>query len=372
MNDPGTVLIAALALGGVTLSVAYAAPPSRVEVGDPETGRPRRVVHDAVSAVVEAKDGGLVTTVRFRRPLIDGTFQCVHAYVDCDADEATGIRGAEVWARGSVGSRFQRTRAPAPAEGVPAPAALLRASWSRPFAETLRGQAPGGLQWINSARLDPAVVSGDALTFRLPVSVLVDRGLRYNPSVRVRLEVEGSCSQHPLAQRYTCADEGTAIRVDGADDDWSGQPRTDRTPGSMHPDAAEVEIASMSVDHDATHVYVLLRLSTAGFLDRSVDDVADEDQIVVGLEPLGGGSEYMDYQEVVVFPGKPQSTRPDAPAFAVGPRLVEVSIPRRPEQTSFRVLAWSDARRRDKIPDSGWIEVGVPPEALRPPSGRPR
>jgi len=358
-------LAAALAVGaaGVVRGAPDAASiPSRLALDDGLSRRARREIHDVTHVRVEAKDAALDVLVRFRRPLRDGVFECVHVYIDCDADAQTGKDGADLWVRAAVGSRYQRTSASAPLEGAPPPAELRRSSFSVPHTQAIRG-GPGLKTWLHKLerRIAPPTVDDTDLRFEVPLDLVAEQGLRYNGFVRLRVEAEGSCSESPLWLEYVCADEGTPIAKDGRDADWSGQARAVDVTGELHPDADEVDLVSLEVDHDASHVHALVRLAGAGFGGAGHDaDVDDRDRVTVALEPLGSGRLYMDYAQAVLTTG--QASR----FGVVGRRMVEFSIPRAPAQTAFRVVAWSDAIRVDKVPDAGWAEVGVPPEAFRP------
>ncbi len=363
---------AALVLAIVTAAahIATAAPDPVVGSASPhlvlEDGlspRPRREIHDVVRVGVVARAAALQVVVRFRRPLLEGIFECVHLYVDCDADEKTGMDGADLWVRAAIGSRYQRTNAPALVEGVPAPARLFRSSWSRPQIQLIRG-GPGRRTWVHQLdrRIDPPTVEEAELRFQVPLDLVVAQGLRYNKSVRVRIEAEGSLSESPIWLEYVCADEGTAIELDGNSKEWSGQPRVDDATDELHPDASEVDLASLEVDHDVTHLHALVRLAAEGLGRTGVSDhdVLDRDRVTVALEPLESGGRYMAYVEEVV-----DAIRTSKFGVALR-RNVEFSIPRVTEQTAFRVIAWTDAIRIDKIPDVGWAELDVPPDAFRP------
>lgn len=348
--------------GGAPALPPNAPRPSRLELDDSHSPRPRRALHDVERVVLEAGGGVLAVEVRFRRPLLEGVYTCVHLYVDCDADAATGVEGADLWVRASYGSRYQRTNAPSPRPGVPAAATLRRASWSQPHEQAARD---GKLRrsWLHDegGQVDPPTVDGATLAFGVPLTLLADRGLRYNRWVRVRLQAEGTCSEHPIALEYVCTDEGTVLDLDGRDDEWSGQPSVADATGELHGDVEEVDLASLAVDHDVDHVHALVRLAGPGF-GRAYDDgdVEDRDEVTVALEPLDTGGRYMEYVERTV------GTRRRSPHGLAGDRIVEFSVPRAPQQSAFRVVAWADAIRVDKVPEWGAVELGVPPEAFKP------
>ena len=94
-------------------------------------------------------------------------------------------------------------------------------------------------------------------------------------------------------------------------------------------------------------------------------DVEDRDEVTVALEPLDTGGRYMEYVERTV------GTRAGPPTAspASGRRVLD---PRAPQQPAFRVAAWADAVRVDKVPEWGTVEVGVPPEAFNPDEARSR
>lgn len=364
------VLLALAASGGAGPRVVARAadgppgppPPSRVDLVDGVSPRPRRALHDAVAASIAAKAGVLAVAVRMRRPLLEGVFTCVHLYVDCDADERTGLDGMDLWVRAAFGSRYQRANAPPPAPGAPAPAGLRRGSYSHPHTQAERdGRARTTWIHVRGGEIAPPDVTADTIAFAVPLTLLLAQGLRYNRFVRVRLEVEGGLSEHPISLTYVCADEGTPMLADGKPDEWSGQPSVRDATGDLHEDVAEIDLASLAVDHDADRVHALVRLAGPGFnLPYEDADVDDRDTVTVALEPLATGGRYMDYVEHAV------RTRVSSRFGAAGDRVVEFSIPRAPPQTAFRVVAWADAIRVDRIPDRGTVDVGVPPEAFRP------
>ena len=122
-----------------------------------------------------------------------------------------------------------------------------------------------------------------------------------------------------------------------------------------------MDLASLVVDHDVDHVHALVRLAAPGFGKAYDDgDVEDRDEVTVALEPLDTGGRYMEYVERTV------GTRRRSPHGVAGERTVEFSIPRAPQQSAFRVVAWADAVRVDKVPEWGTVELGVPPEAFKP------
>lgn len=337
--------------------------PSRVVAADPLSKRPGREVFDVKRVTLEAAEGRLLVEAEFRRPVVEGVFQTIHVFVDCDGEAKTGMNGADLWVRAAVGSPYQRTSAAPRTEGATAPIDLRRIAWSHVHHFEVRGTS-GYDGWLHQRANDdliPPTVEGAVVRFWIPLRMLVDRGLRYNRSVDVWLTAEGRATEHPIFLDYRCEDEGSPIRLDGDARDWSGQTRVEDDTGDLHPDASEVDVLRLLVDHDADSVHALVRLAGAGLPEeRPDDDVEDDDQVSIGVEPLASGGQYGEYLEI--------TKRIDVPNSCAEARkgLVEFSVEREANQGAFRVSAWSDAIRRDKVPDTGWFKVGVTPEALNP------
>ena len=340
--------------------VAVAEPSEGLVLRDRATGRKNREIHDVEQVRLLPRKGEMDVRVRFRRPVEEGVFTCIHVYVDCDDDPATGIRGLELLLRAAVGSRYRRTSAPPAPNGTPEPISVLRNSFTKIVRGALASNATGK-SWLHdrTAGMRGPEIKGREMWFSFPLKMLRDHGFRYNKAIRFYVDVEGSISESPISLEYLCRDAGIPIRVDGRGREWSGGPReTDRT-GELHPDAAEVDLRELRVDHDAKHLFASVRLATGGFGSTRFgeDDIRDEDTVVLAVEPLGQAG-YMKYREVIVHTSRRTWMRDVR--VAIGRGLVEFALPRRAEQTRFRVLAWTDARRYDRIPDTGMAKLEIP------------
>jgi len=331
-------------------------------IEDPLTSRPDREVHD-VSRVTLAVSGGAVTVgVRFARALDGMMFEAVSIYFDCDDDPRTGIGGAELQVRAAVGSRFHPNDWKPP-PGLPAPLDRRRTGWAGITVVERGAERRESPTWVWNGTLEPPVVEGKDLRFRVPLKMLRRRGTRYNRHVPVWLEVEGSGSEHPIPVEYLAADDGVPIGLDGEEDDWSGPHRTEDPAGELHPDAAALDLTRVRVEHHGEKLFVGVRRAREGFERPPVeDDVRDLDRIVIGVEPTGG--DYLDYREYEIRSGAREVRRMNLRGFA-GPTFLECAIDRPAGQTGFRVVVWSDARRIDRVPDDGSFRLDIRP-------GRPR
>jgi hypothetical protein len=127
----------------------------------------------------------LAVRVRFRRPLVEGVYACLHVYVDCDADETTGLAGADLWVRASFGSRYQRTSTAPPSPDAPAPASIRRASWSQPYTSS-RAFAP--VVAAQRGRAGGPADGGRRDAVRRAAHAARGPRARYNRFVRIRLQ----------------------------------------------------------------------------------------------------------------------------------------------------------------------------------------
>ncbi len=344
--------------------------PRGTAYADVHTSTSRYVLHDVTRVNVHAEKGWLHVWVEFRLPLKLGMYEAVDLLVDCDGNQATGIYGADLYVRVSAGSRFRpNTEKKAPAGLLPA-FETRTAGWAVPRPLDAASGGSHGLQWLWSGT-DPVLrprVRDKTYYFALPLQMLKEQGLRYNERIGLYLRVESVLAEQPVWLPYRCVDDGLEIRVDGLDDDWSGGPRVVDDVDELHPAAEGLDIRDLQVEHGKDALYARLRLAHPGFGLASVppdgDDISVWDAITFAFEPLGGGS-YMEYRTVTVPVRTPRLTADDT-AWAVGDRLLETRIARPPAQTRFRVMAWSEARRMDRVPDSGWAYYDIPASAWGP------
>jgi hypothetical protein len=328
---------------------------------------------DLASAAFQLDDSDWVIQTQMSRPLVEGMFTVVELEWDCDGQRST----TELETRAAVGSRFH-PNAYAPAAGT-APMQLARASWASPFDET-RGDplaAPRGTL-TNWAALATPPIGGSRIEFRVPRHLPDRRGLLTATSRGAfRLKTTTTCSEHPLTFDYAISDAGRDIKVDGNVSEWSGGPYAQDGKGELHPAVAHMDLKEVWCEHGKDCVFVRVDFAVPGFgrVSRSDGDVVVEDELVIRLEPVGAG--YMD-PVVLRVPATsaageiggerlfeprrvPGETLPRFDAevtgrYACGGSTVEVRIPRRPEQTRFRVVVWTDAIRVDELAGS-WREI---------------
>lgn len=339
-------------------------------IDDAFTAMSRYVLHDVTRMFVHAEKGWLHVWAVFRLPLKLGMYEAVDLYVDCDGDQATGIRGADLYVRVSAGSRFRPNTESEPPAGL-LPAFETRTSgWAVPRP---MGNAAGGtsdLRWIWSGT-DPVLrprIRDKVYYFALPLQMLKEHGLRYNERVGLRFEVESILAEEPIWLPYRCVDDGLPIEVDGRDDDWSGGPRVQDDVDELHPAAQGLDLRDLQIEHGKDRLFARLRLAHPGFGLASVppdgDDIQVWDTITLAFEPLGDGG-YMKYRAVEVPVRAPRARAHDV-AWVVGDRLLELRLARPSAQTRFRVMAWSEARRTDTVPDEGWSTYAIPAKAWNP------
>jgi hypothetical protein len=342
------------------LLLAQRAPVPLQAIDDPHTARPDREVHDVERVVFDVREETIDVTVRFRRPLTEMMFESVTLLVDCDDDAETGMEGADLRVRASVGSRFHPNSWKPDRPGVPPPLDQRRTAFSIVEVREQGVERRTGNTWTWRGRLTPPSAVGREIAFRFPQKLVRDRGQRYNREVPVHLEVLGSCSEHPVPMRHTAADEGVDVSVDGEDADWSGGTRADDPGGELHADALTLDITRTRVEHSEGWLHVGVWLLRPGF-GRNItpdDDVEERDRIVVAVEPLGG--RYQEYREHVIRSIAPRRSDRILRS-AAGEAFVECAVARTSEQTSFRVAVWADALRVDRVPDEGTFRLDTAP-----------
>lgn len=294
----------------------------------------------------------LVFQLTMQKPLFDGMLTNALVDIDCDGRRDD----TELRVRATVGSRF-RPNAFRPAAGFPAPMDLARASWASPFDER-RGLDAPRIGMTNWDSLAVPLVGGTGMRFRVPASLVLDRGARTSTTPPAfRMWVTTSCSEHPVAFDYEAVDAGRAVVADGRVDEWSGGPYAEDAAGELHEALAHLDITAVWCEHDADHVYVRVDFAGPGFgtMRQGDGDVGVQDRLVVRLEPRGDA--YMEPAEVTV-PATSASGRSAGAEWASGASTVEVSIPRNPKQTRFRVAAWTDGERTDDLAGS-WHPLAV-------------
>ena len=344
--------------------------PRGAKIVDTRTISTRYLLHDVASIYVLGEQSFLHVWVEFVQPLKQGMYEAVDLYVDCDGDQATGIRGADLHVRVSAGSRFRPNTEERPPAGL-LPAFETRTSgWAVPEDMRSASGVTGKLQWIWSGT-DPVLrprVRDNLYYFAFPLQMLKEYGLRYNERIGLRFEVESILAEEPIWLPYRCVDDGLAIEVDGEDGDWSGGPRARDETGELHPAAEGLDLRDLQVEHGKGRLFARLRLAHPGFGPASIppagNDITVWDSLTLAFEPLGDAG-YMEYRTVRVPIQAPTSTAHDV-AWVVGDRLLEMRIARPPAQTNFRVMAWSEAWRRDSIPNTGWASYDIPASAWSP------
>jgi hypothetical protein len=344
------LLIAGLALLAPLFPAAGG--PGRLQViDDGETTRADRVVHDVRHVALEIVDDTLEVTLQFRRAFPEMMFEAADIHFDCDDDAATGIDGADLRIRSSVGSRFHGNAWKPDAGGVPPPLDQRRCGVAKVHSYRAGASTEERRLWLWGPALPAPEIGEGKLVQRIPLKLLREEGLRYNHHVPLWIEVEGSCSESPIPLVHVVTDDGVGIRADARPEDWSGGTRADDETGEMHPDASALDVARVQVDHGPAELLVGVWLFRPGFGAAAASDldVDDRDRITVSVEPLGG--EYLGYRQYVLHARNPQVDAADWSAVHRD-RFVEFSIERPPAQAAFRVIVWTDAVRIDRIPDT--------------------
>jgi hypothetical protein len=260
---------------------------------------------------------------------------------------------AELSLTAAVGSRY-RPSSYVPPKGLDAPLELLRASWASPFDERRGGS--GRIGMTNWAALPGAEVGGRRLRFRAPRELVVSHGKGSTTPPHFRTQVWTTCSEHPIAFDYDALDAGRAITTDGRPEEWSGGPFAEDPAGELHEVLSHLDLRAVWCEHSADAVFVRIDLDRAGFgtIARGDGDVGVSDALFVRLEPRGGV--YMDDVEVSIPATVLRGSGEGGATWVCGSKCVEVTIPRNPKETRFRVVVWTDARRSDVL-GGGWMPV---------------
>lgn len=332
---------------------------------------------DLAAATFQLDRDEWVVQAEMSRPLVEGMFTVIEMEWDCDGQRST----TELETRAAVGSRFHPSAWTSAMGGTP-PMTLVRASWASPFDERrgdpLNAPRVGMTNW---AALATPAVGGSRIQFRVPRELPEKRGLLTATSrPAFRLSARTTCSEHPLTFDYAITDAGRAIKVDGDVSDWSGGPYATDGTGELHRAVSHLDLKSVWCEHGPDCVFLRADFAVPGFgrIPASDGDVFVEDALVVNLEPLGAA--YMDPVRVSIPATSAAGDITDWPTtsvrgadaqnlrnlagrgrdvkarYASGNSTVEVWIPRKPEQTRFRVAVWTDAERVDELGD-GWRDV---------------
>lgn len=358
--------VASLVLLGSSATGDPPAPPlSRSEVEDGETQYPRRAIHDVERAWVEVGDGRLRCGLRMRRPVLEGTHVSVHFLFDADDNPDTGVEGADLDVRGTLGSYFRRMSDTGADAGLRPASSFASGSYARAVLDERPhrdGTPRREWSWGSSTKLPVLrVVDERELRLEAPSKRLQEAGLRYNATVPWRAIYMGLLADGPITVPVRFKDEGTDIRVDGRTSDWSVTARSTDVVGETHPDVDELDLASLAVDHGPHHVFLLVGMARGGFRSEQSDDVRLDDNVTVALDPAERRGAYMPYTERRIW----VRGAPDDTELAVEGPWLEIAIPRRAEQTSLRVFAWSEVRRADLVPDHGSASLTLVPGSIR-------
>ncbi|MEM8885777.1 MAG: hypothetical protein AAGD14_17050 [Planctomycetota bacterium] len=327
-----------------------------VHVRDGRTSDARRAIHDVTDVRLKMEGGACIVEVHLAKNLRDGVFVDAHIEFDTDNRKTTGVEGFDFGVHAFAGSRFRRNIVRKDG-GDPLQRRGTVVKWTR------KGDRRSFVH-SSSLRLAPPELGDRSIRFRFPMELLRKHGLRYNKKVRWRFFLESTISEHPISVDYICTDDGSRIDVDGRIGDWPPLgPNTADPEGDLHGDATEVDITRLQVDHDKESIYALVQLARRGFGFSAYEtsDVIDRDRIVVALEPVGTRA-YMKFVEATAWTTHSEYEGIGYRYKIVGDAL-EIRFDRKPEQTKFRVIAYADARRLDRVPRSGSRELEIPASA---------
>lgn len=344
------------AAGLLAAALLAAGPAKEVVLPDPPCGDPDRATSDVREVRILPTPQGLAFTVRFGGPLAEGMYTCIHVHVDADDDPATGLGGNEIVFRAAFGSRFHPNVWSPADPAIPAPMENGLLSYSDVVAQAVPGSDKPGKTWLLHGYPGRPAVEGDLMRFTLPASLL-SRGTEWlGPVVSLRVEAETWCGDQPLLVDHVAADEGLPIVVDGDARDWSGEEPDTDPPGELHRTLPFLDLVGLRVDHDGGRLFACIETAGRGFAEKAPvsPDLARLERIVVLAEPVE--SSYESPRQVVIPRGFPATTRSDG-SWAVMGTTVEASLPRTGLDARTRVLAWSEAKFVDRIPDTGGTKV---------------
>jgi hypothetical protein len=348
------LLLLAAAPSGPALAAPVGKP---VVLRDPACGVPSLAISDCLEVrATPTEGGGLDVAVTLAAPLAQGMFTCVHVWVDGDCDPKTGIGGNELWFRAAVGSRFRPNAWKPEAPGIPAPMENLRLSYSSIREETNADTKKTSRVWVDDWIAGTPRVEGPTMAFSIPPKVLARATGGYGLPYAIRVQVTTTCSEQPVFLEYRGVDEGLPLVVDGDDRDWSGEPSAADPGDELHPTLRCLDLVRLRVDHDARRLLLCVDTQEPGFADRAPvsPDVSATHTITLMAEPSDAA--YESPHQLVLQRGVPFGTNSDNDWFVKG-RTVEAALPRAGLDGRVRVLAWSDARHDDFVPDKGTARI---------------
>jgi len=326
----------------------------RLRVRDPSANGGDFLHSDVTKMTIGLPPDYVAVEMELVEPLREGMFTVIETWFDCDGNLKTGLDGAEIRTRASIGSRF-RANAYIPPRGFPHPLSLLRGSWMQlRDHRTVDGRSTQ--IWMN---IDSLSAEAGAHTLRgyVPRKLLRKAGWRYATApMHVWAKITTTCAEHPLIFEYDALGDGRAIKVDGRGSDWSGGPHVEDEPDELHHAARRLDILGVWAEHDATSLLVRVDFQIPGF-GQAVDggDVAIRDVVELRVQPLGDA--YMEPIVAFVRAGSPRGTarvtggnRPTV-TFATTGSVLEIRVPRTEEQRRFRIAVWSEAVRVDEVGD---------------------
>jgi len=328
--------------------------PTKIIMSDPEVGVPQLAFADATHLKIEARATAIHFEVIMREPLAEGMFTCVWVLWDCDDNLDTGINGCEVWTRSGVGSRFRPNGWRPPMASITPPLELKRSAYSVLHKSEVGSRI--SQTWLHTGTFDAPQIEGKKIRFAVPQKILSEQRGRYNEGIKLFVQVITSCSDQPLVVTHSCGDEGLGIVCDGKDADWLGGASMSDPPDELHPTVKFMDLIRLRVDHGPEELCAVLNLQTPGFsgLNPEDDDIHRADTISVFVEPLG--VRYQNPRQAKVRFGRPRANGSGWIA-AIEKGVAEFSFNRKAGQNKWRVLAWSDARRIDRIPDDDWLSL---------------
>lgn len=367
MRDPGRRRHGCRVLLAAWLAAAMAAQepgkpgaPKSVHLDDPSTDVAELATADAQAVDLAMGDRGLQVTVTMKVALATSVFTCVHVFIDTTADQKDGVHGDEIWARAAIGSRYHATNYQPTTAGAAIPAELIRASASLP--REVRTGEQSRVGWIHSEILARPVIGDKTIAFTVPRALLDRMRGRYAHSMFVKVVVETGCSEQPILLEHVCSDRGLPISLDGSDVEWSARDEARDPSGELHPDFGSIDITRMRVEHSLERLFLFVNFAAPGlgqWRERAAD-IDVRDTLSVFVLPMAPS-----YQPEDLFlvngtnqkgsSGLRNGTLYDTVHQGNG---VEIAIDRKKGQNRFRIEAWSDAIRRDMIPNEGRTEVG--------------
>ncbi len=315
--------------------------------------------NDCISFEARSDKKDVHFAIVMQKPLQEGMFTCLHVYLDCDNNPATGMNRAELWVRASVGSRFHPNDYAA--KGEQAAISIRRASLSR-IERELGINGGKSKSWLHTDLLDEPQVEGKTLRFHVPTSFIQEVGSRYGTIIGIRARVETSSSDQPLMMRHLCTDKGIPIVVDGKDKDWSAKDVRQDASNELHQVAQELDITSLRVEHDATNLFACVTLAQGGLgrSQTSSTEIERREGVAIYVEPT-----YPRYQKPFkAFITYGESTQTGSSRdgqqnwnASLEAKVLEFQVDLKAGQGSFRIWAWSDLKRYDQVGDYQYVKL---------------